>query len=265
MPPSMCWGYRRSRSGGRHSLVCGAGGDRAPSRSGLPPCRMLSAGSRVASTISRELRRNAAARSGGLDHRATTAAWRRRGAARRPKQASQAQRGGVANPRRGTRWLRRCGPAFGLRSRPGRVLEMPSAPRKTGDGQTPEPGADRPSPAGGLRGRRDHAHQAMQLHLSSAVRSRPRRVAPRIDGLLAHRARVADAEARTRGRGKAFISPEIDQPTSGGGSRSRAGPLGRNSYPGPGVRRSAPCRLHDALHSAAIPPRGGPWPPRGSA
>src|SRR5271167_2201835 len=40
-----------------------------------------------ASTISRELRRNAVTRSGGLDYRATTAQWHADQAARRPKPA----------------------------------------------------------------------------------------------------------------------------------------------------------------------------------
>jgi len=41
---------------------------------------------RAASTISRELRRNAATRSGGLEYRATTAQWHAERSARRPKQ-----------------------------------------------------------------------------------------------------------------------------------------------------------------------------------
>jgi transposase, IS30 family len=45
---------------------------------------------RAASTISRELRRNAATRSGGLAYRATTAQWHAERAARRPKQAKLA-------------------------------------------------------------------------------------------------------------------------------------------------------------------------------
>ena len=45
---------------------------------------------RSASTISRELRRNAATRSGGLDYRATTAQWHAERAARRPKPAKLA-------------------------------------------------------------------------------------------------------------------------------------------------------------------------------
>ena len=46
---------------------------------------------RAASTISRELRRNAATRSGGLAYRATTAQWHAERAARRPKPAKLAQ------------------------------------------------------------------------------------------------------------------------------------------------------------------------------
>jgi IS30 family transposase len=45
---------------------------------------------RATSTISRELRRNAATRSGGLEYRATTAQWHAERAARRPKQAKLA-------------------------------------------------------------------------------------------------------------------------------------------------------------------------------
>jgi IS30 family transposase len=45
---------------------------------------------RAASTISRELRRNAATRSGGLDYRATTAQWHAERSARRPRLAKLA-------------------------------------------------------------------------------------------------------------------------------------------------------------------------------
>ena len=46
---------------------------------------------RSASTISRELRRNAATRSGGLEYRATTAQWHAERSGRRPKEAKLAQ------------------------------------------------------------------------------------------------------------------------------------------------------------------------------
>jgi Helix-turn-helix domain len=45
---------------------------------------------RASSTISRELRRNAATRSGGLEYRATTAQWHAERSGRRPKQAKLA-------------------------------------------------------------------------------------------------------------------------------------------------------------------------------
>ena len=45
---------------------------------------------RAASTISRELRRNAATRSGGLEYRATTAQWHSERSARRPKRTKLA-------------------------------------------------------------------------------------------------------------------------------------------------------------------------------
>jgi len=50
---------------------------------------------RASSTISRELRRNAATRSGGLDYRATTAQWHADRAARRPKPAKLAINDGL--------------------------------------------------------------------------------------------------------------------------------------------------------------------------
>jgi Helix-turn-helix domain len=56
---------------------------------------------RATSTISRELRRNAATRSGGLDYRATTAQWHADRSARRPKPAK------LAGP--SWRSTRRCG------------------------------------------------------------------------------------------------------------------------------------------------------------
>jgi IS30 family transposase len=48
---------------------------------------------RAASTISRELRRNAATRSGGLEYRASTAQWHADRSARRPKPSKLAKTG----------------------------------------------------------------------------------------------------------------------------------------------------------------------------
>jgi IS30 family transposase len=53
-------------------------------------CEIARQLARAASTISRELRRNAATRSGGFEYRATTAQWHADRAARRPKRAKLA-------------------------------------------------------------------------------------------------------------------------------------------------------------------------------
>ena len=57
---------------------------------GYGVCKIARKLGRASSTISRELRRNAATRSGGLDYRATTAQWHADRAARRPKPAKLA-------------------------------------------------------------------------------------------------------------------------------------------------------------------------------
>src|SRR3954462_15826885 len=199
---------------------------------------------RAASTISRELRRNAATRGGGLEYRATTAQWHAERAARRPKPAKLATNsalrayvrdrlaGAVAAPGRAGA----AGPA-GARSgrRPGRArraggdLEGPS-PRTAAAsalGERVEPAADLPAPAARLPRRWDDADQA-RGHLPVALRPRPRRAAARADGLTAHRAsppRAAGAESGAwpvacRARGD-------DQPAPGRGGRpGGAGALG---------------------------------------
>src|SRR5215210_922477 len=72
------------------SVVRGAGGDRAMSRAGQGVREVARRLGRAASTISRELRRNAATRGGGLDYRATAAQWHAERSARRPKPAKLA-------------------------------------------------------------------------------------------------------------------------------------------------------------------------------
>ena len=77
---------------------------------------------RAPSTISRELRRHAATRSGGLAYRATTAQWHAERAARRPKAAKLAQRG-AADLRAGAAGAMspsRAGPRFPGQPCPGR-------------------------------------------------------------------------------------------------------------------------------------------------
>ena len=72
------------------SLVCGAGGDRTSTRSGLRRAGHHAPARASSLDVSREVRRNAATRSGGLEYRATTAQWHAERAARRPKQAKLA-------------------------------------------------------------------------------------------------------------------------------------------------------------------------------
>lgn len=58
---------------------------------GLGVCAIARKIERAASTVSRELRRNAATRSGGFEYRATTAQWHANRAAKRPKTTKLAQ------------------------------------------------------------------------------------------------------------------------------------------------------------------------------
>ena len=137
------------------SLVCGAGGDRAPSRSGLPDVQEVARRlGRVASTISsRELRRNAATRSGGLEYRATTCAMARRARCSPPKAGEACAQRGVKNSMSRNGWLASLWLRAGLPV-PGPVVSWKSrrhGPRKDRRwANALEPGADRPSPAGGL-------------------------------------------------------------------------------------------------------------------
>jgi hypothetical protein len=67
------------------SVIGGARGDRTSQGAGPFHARDWTPARGAASTISRELRRNAATRSGGLEYRATTAQWHADRSARRPK------------------------------------------------------------------------------------------------------------------------------------------------------------------------------------
>jgi hypothetical protein len=189
---------------------------------------------RSASTISRELRRNAATRGGGLDYRATTAQYHRAVARRAGRAASEA---GEAGGRRGAAALR-AGPAGRRGRRPGRsrgpragrALEGPAARAAAGPamGQGVEPAADRPSPAARLSRRWDDAHQP-RGHLPGAVRARPRGAAPRADRLPAHRTGAARAPGAQPRAGQILRrSRDPDRRTPGGSGRSGgAGALGR--------------------------------------
>ena len=153
-------------------------------------------------------------------------------------------------------------------SRPGRGKAVGTDHGRNGEGQTPGARSNGPSPAGGIRGRRTMriSHEAI---VSSAVRSRSRRVAPAkaTAGLAAAGRVLRMPRARTRGRGKAFISPEIMISQRPAEAADRAVPGHWEGDLILGLGSSAIGTLvgaHDALHSAAIPAaHGGPWP-RGS-
>jgi transposase-like protein len=110
---------------------------------------------RAALTISRELRRNAATRSGGLEYRATTAQWHAERAARRPKQGKLAINTALRLYVEGTTGWHRRRSERGSCARPSRVLERPSTWTAEGSavGKRLEPGADRPPAPGRLPGR----------------------------------------------------------------------------------------------------------------
>ena len=161
MPPSM-FGLSAKPPLWSASLVCGAGGDRLPSRSGAARCRRSLCGSGEWHRQSPKSCGATPREGGGLEYRCDDSAMARRARCSPPKAGEACAQRGVKNLCRGTVGWRRCGSGRGSCSSPGRVLEKPSA-RTTKEGPAMgkrlEPGADRPSPAGGLRGRRDHAHQ----------------------------------------------------------------------------------------------------------
>jgi len=166
--------------------------------------------SRAASTLSRELRRNAATREGNLDYRATTAQWHAERAARRPKVAKLA-----ANP----------------------VLRSYVQDRLAGSVVAPG-GAAVPGPAVPWKGRRhgrrqnrrwamawspqqiaerlrlDHpddttmriSHEAIYQALYVQGRGALKR---ELTACLRTGRALRVPRARTRGRGKSFITPEI--------------------------------------------------------
>ena len=165
---------------------------------------------RAASTISRELRRNAATRSGGLEYRATTAQWHAERSARRPKQAKLVLNAalrtyveerlagivvapsGASVPGPAVSWKgRRHGPRQDRRwARPGARSRSPAACRSTSRTMRRCASAMKPS----IRRCSSKARGALRRELTACLRTGRVLRVPR---------------ARTRRRGKTFISPEI--------------------------------------------------------
>ena len=165
---------------------------------------------RAVSTVSRELRRNAAARSGGLACRATTAQWHAERAARRPKQAKLALNaalrtyveerlagavvapGGVPVP----------GPTVSWKGR----RHGPRRDRRWANAWSPEQIARRPPvdfPDGeAMRVSHEAIHQALFIQGRGALRRE-------LTACLRTGRVLRTPRARTRGRGKTLISPDL--------------------------------------------------------
>jgi IS30 family transposase len=165
---------------------------------------------RSPSTVSRELRRNAATRGGGLEYRATTAQWHADRRARRPKVAKLAANGAlrryvqdrlsgtitapdgaaVAGP--AVRWIGR---------RHGRRQD-----RRWATSWSPEQIANRLQvdfpDDGSMRISHEAIYQALYVQGRGALRRE-------LAACLRTGRALRVPRARTRGRGKQFISPEI--------------------------------------------------------
>src|SRR5277367_88323 len=165
---------------------------------------------RVASTISRELRRNAATRSGGLEYRATTAQWHAERAARRPKQAKLAR-----NARLRTYVEERLagvvvapsgapvpGPVVSWKSR----RHGPRKDRRWANAWSPEQIARRLPVDFADDATMRISHEAIYQALFVQGRGALRR---ELTACLRTGRVLRMPRARTRGRGKTFISPEI--------------------------------------------------------
>ena len=165
---------------------------------------------RVASTISRELRRNAATRSGGLEYRATTAQWHAERAARRPKRAKLARNAalrtyveerlaGVVVAPSGAPVP---GPVVSWKNR----RHGPRKDRRWANAWSPEQIARRlpvefPDDAT-MRISHEAIYQALFVQGRGALRRE-------LTACLRTGRVLRMPRARTRGRGKTFISPEI--------------------------------------------------------
>ena len=218
---------------------------------------------RAASTISRELRRNAATRGGGLEYRATTAQWHAERAARRPKPAKLADSTRRCGRTCRTGWLAWSRPGRGRGRRAGRALEGPPAwarqDRRWARAWSPQqiarrlrldfPGDD------AMRISHEAIYQALYVQGRGALRRE-------LTACLRTGRALRVPRARSRGRGKSLRRPrDHDQPAPGGGGRpGGAGPLGGGPHPRAwqlGDRH--PGGAHDAVHDAAAPaPHGGP-------
>jgi len=165
---------------------------------------------RAASTISRELRRNAATRGGNLDYRATTAQWHAERAARRPKVAKLAANpvlrsyvqdrlagpvvapGGAAVPGPAVAWK---GRRHGRRQK--RRWVMAWSPQQIAERLR----LDHPGDAT-MRISHEAIYQALYVQGRGALKRE-------LTACLRTGRALRVPRARTRGRGKSFITPAI--------------------------------------------------------
>ena len=165
---------------------------------------------RAASTISRELRRNAATRGGALEYRATAAQWHAERAARRPKRAKLA-----ANPALRTYVQDRL--AGAVVAPGGAAVAGPAVPwkgRRHGRRQNRRWGMAWSPPQIARRLRLDFpgdeamriSHEAVYQALYVQGRGALRR---ELTACLRTGRALRVPRARTRGRGKPFVTPEI--------------------------------------------------------
>ena len=165
---------------------------------------------RSASTISRELRRNASTRSGGLDYRATVAQWHAERAARRPKSAKlvgnaalrtyvQDRLAGVVVTPSGAAIA---GPTVSWKGR----RHGPRQDRRWASAWSPEQIAyrlrlDFPNDEG-MRISHEAIYQSLYVQGRGALRRE-------LTACLRTGRALRVPRARSRGRGKSFIGPEV--------------------------------------------------------
>ena len=177
---------------------------------GYSMCEVARRLGRTASTISRELRRNAATRSGGLEYRATTAQWHAERSARRPKQAKLAlnaalrvyvaeRLAGVVVAPSGTSVP---GPTVSWKGR----RHGPRKDRRWANAWSPEQIARRLPVDFPDDETMRISHEAIYQTLFVQSRGGLRR---ELTAYLRTGRVLRMPRARTRGRGKAFIYPEI--------------------------------------------------------
>jgi IS30 family transposase len=165
---------------------------------------------RTASTVSRELRRNAATRSGGLDYRASTAQWHAERSARRPKRAklaiNAALRAYVQDRLAGQVAAHDgaavCGPVVPWKGR----RHGPRQKRRWGMAWSPEQIAQRLRHDFPGDETMQISHEAIYQALYVQGRGALRR---ELTACLRTGRALRVPRARTRGRGKSFVGPEL--------------------------------------------------------